>query len=235
MANEKIITASNKYQHDYDVILINGDSYSAPNQRLSNKVYGHWLGELLDIPVKNIAWGGANNSRIIRSTIEEITQIKQQYKNPLVLIGWSFIQRIEVYYNGNNPGAMKHIPDRNGSTEELQPRLVTLDALIDQNEATLEQKCMVADRIITYKLLTDFYTNQFMLAHTLAAMDTQYFFFLAANDVDLASGNFPWINSLHQSRWCHENKNIYKLNNFSLFTFRNSESKFILQMLLPVY
>jgi hypothetical protein len=58
-----------------------------------------------------------------------------------------------------------------------------------------------------------------MLAHTLAAMDTQYFFFLAANDVDLASENFPWINSLHQSRWCHENKNIYKLNNFSLFNW----------------
>ena len=98
---------------NYDCILINGDSYSAPT---NYKVYGNFLSEKLGIPVINFAIPGSNNQRILRSSIEYLQQIKSEYSNPLVVIGWSFIRRIEVWYYGNNQKLLNAIPDSVAST-----------------------------------------------------------------------------------------------------------------------
>jgi len=201
----------NDYGLDYDVILVNGDSYSAPG---NHKVYSNVLGEILNIPVKNIAWAGSNNQRIVRSTIEEIGNIKEHYKNPLVLIGWSFIRRLEVWYYGSNPKVLDRIPDRRLAQEHLKPRLVTLDVLLTHNEATLEQKCLINDDLCVHKQLVDFYTSLFMLAHTLDAMSVNYFFFSSGKNTDIPTNSFPYIDNLQQVKWCQQNKNIYKLHEF---------------------
>jgi len=213
----------NDYGLDYDAILINGDSYSASD---GDKVYGNFLGEMLNIPVKNIARAGSNNQRIVRSTIEEINNFKQQYKNPLVLIGWSFIRRLEVWYYGNHPKVLRRIPDRSDAVEEhLQPRLITLDILLKEKEATLEQKCLINEDLFVHKQLVDFYTNLFMLAHFLESMSVEYFFFSAAKNTEIPTNSFPYIDNLQQVKWCQQNKNMYKLHDFCVLDWAKVNDK----------
>jgi hypothetical protein len=198
----------------FDCILINGDSYSAKNHK--HKVYADFLQQQLNIPVYNHAWPGSNNQRIIRSTLEYI----HQYKNPLVLIGWSFIRRMEVWYYGENRSVINCIPDRSqGIDDSKQPRFATLDLLLTENEATLEQKCLVNEDLFVHKQLTDFYTNLYMFAHTLESMNIKYKFFSAAKNTDLPINCFPYIESLHQVQWCAQNKNFYKLHDFCILNW----------------
>jgi hypothetical protein len=191
--------------------LINGDSYSAKNS--NHKVYADFLQQQLGVPVYNHAWSGSNNQRIIRSTLENI----HQYKNPLVLIGWSFIRRIEVWYYGENQSIIKRIPDRNqGIDESKQSRFVTLNLLLGAKEATLEQKCLVSEDLFVHKQLTDFYTNLYLFAHTLESMNIKYKFFSAAKNTEIPINCFPYIESLHQVQWCAQNKNFYNLHDFCI-------------------
>jgi len=210
------------FRLDYDVILVNGDSYS---EGLYN-VYGYFLGKTLNVPVVNIAYRGSNNQRIIRSTIEELEKIKCQYENPLVLIGWSFIRRIEVWYYGNNSKVLFQTPDRNKIIEEhFQPKLVTLDVLMNENEATLEQKCLINEDLFVHKQLVDFYTNLYMFGHTLESMGMKYFFFSAAKNTELPTNCFPYIDNLNQVKWCQQNKKMYKLHDFCIMDWAKENDK----------
>jgi hypothetical protein len=194
----------------FDCILINGDSYSA---KTNQRVYGDFLQEQLGLPVYNIAQQGSNNQRIIRSTLENL----HHYKNPLVLIGWSFIRRIEVWYYGTKTSVLNRIPDIDPSIDSSKhPKFVTLQTLIQENEATLEQKCLINDNFFVHKQLTDFYTNLYMFAHTLESMDIQYKFFSAACNTESPINCFPYIESLNQVQWCTQNKNFYKLHDFCI-------------------
>jgi len=198
----------------FDCVLINGDSYSAKNDK--HKVYADFLQQQLGVPVYNYAWPGSNNQRIIRSTLENI----HQYKNPLVLIGWSFIRRLEVWYYGEKQSLINRIPDRDQKIDNSkQPRFVTLDVLLHADEATLEQKCLVNEDLFVHKQLTDFYTSLYMFAHTLESMNINYKFFSAAKNTDCPINWFPYIESLHQVQWCAHNKNFYKLHDFCILNW----------------
>ena len=109
----------------FDCVLINGDSYSAKNN--NHRVYSDFLQEQLGLPVYNIAYPGSSNQRIIRSTLENL----HHYKNPLVLIGWSFIRRMEVWYYGTKQSVLNRIPDINSDIDSYKhPKFVTLDVLM---------------------------------------------------------------------------------------------------------
>jgi len=193
----------------FDCVLINGDSYSAKTPY--HLVYGDFLQEQLGLPVYNIAVPGSNNQRIIRSTLENL----HLYKNPLVLIGWSFIRRIEVWYYGTKKSVLNRIPDVDANSDSSKhPKFVTLDFLVQENEATLEQKCLINDDLFVHKQLTDFYTNLYMFAHTLECMQIQYRFFSAAKNTEIPISCFPYVESLHQVQWCANNKNFYHLHDF---------------------
>ena len=195
---------------NYDCILINGDSYSAPT---NYKVYGNFLSEKLGIPVINFAIPGSNNQRILRSSIEYLQQIKSEYSNPLVVIGWSFIRRIEVWYYGNNQKLLNAIPDSDHS------RFVTLDRVISAGEATIEQKSLINEDLFVHKQLMDFYTNMYMFAHILEAQNLSYLFFSAAKNTDCPIHCFPYIDSLQQVQWVANNKKIYKLHEFCIMNW----------------
>lgn len=195
-------------------MLINGDSYSAPNK---SKVYGDFLSEKLNIPVKNFAIAGSNNDRILRSTIEYLKYIKQEYKNPLVIVGWSFVRRLEVWYYGNNKKILDRIPDNSES------RFITLDHLMSSNEATVEQKALVNEDLFLHKQLTDFYTKLYLFGNLLESFDLNYFCFSGATNTDCPVHCFPYINSLHQVQWVSGNKKFYKLHDFCImeWAFKN--------------
>lgn len=200
--------------NNYDCLLINGDSYSVNNR---GNAYGDFLSEKLNIPVKNFAIPGSNNDRILRSTIEYLKDIKQTYKNPLVIVGWSFVRRIEVWYYGNNTQILNNIPD-NGES-----RLVTLDHLLKNNQATIEQKALVNKDPFLHKQLTDFYTKLYLFGNLLESFDIDYFCFSGAKNTDCPVHCFPYINSLHQVQWVSENKKFYKLHDFCImdWAFKN--------------
>jgi hypothetical protein len=194
----------------YDCIVINGDSYSAKTE---HKVYGNFLSEHFDIPVKNFAIPGSNNQRILRSSIEYLREVKSEYQNPLVIIGWSFIRRLEVWYYGNNQKLLNQIPDSTDS------RFVTLNRVIDFGEATLEQKSLINEDLFIHKQLMDFYTNLYMVAHYLESQNLSYVFFSGAKNTDCPIHCFPYIHSLEQVKWVEKNSNIFKLHDFCIMNW----------------
>jgi hypothetical protein len=193
---------------NFDCIFINGDSYSAPKQ--NDKVYADFLADRMKIPVINLAISGSNNDRITRSSIESIEQLKTQYRNPLIIIGWSFIRRLEVWYYGNKLTVLDRVPDSD------QSRFITLDHLINANEATVEQKCLVNGDFFIHKQLMNFYTNLYTFAHTLESQNLSYIFFSGAKNTDCSINCFPYIESLSQVQWVANNKKIYKLHEFCI-------------------
>ena len=197
----------------FDCILINGDSYSALHS--DKKVYSQWLAEQLNIPVKNVAAIGCSNQRILRSSIEHVKQLREEFQNPLVLIGWSFVHRLEVWYPGNNEEIIKKIPD---TTISPGSKLITLDWVLNSNEATIAHKALVDD-IQVPKQLTDFYTNLYMFGNLLESMNLDYRFFSAARNIDCSIKYYPHLHSLTQSRWVTDNPRILKLHEFCISTW----------------
>ena len=191
----------------YDCILINGDSYSAA---FEDKVYGDFLSESLEIPVKNYAKPGSNNKRITRSTIEYLLELKKHYQNPLVIIGWSFVRRQEVWYYGKDQKIIRNMHDNSES------RLITLDFLLKSGDATLEQKSMVLPDIQIHKALTDFYTDLYMFSNCLKFQKIDYFWFSGAMNTDCPLNCFPYIMSLQQVKDVTADSNIWKLHDFCI-------------------
>lgn len=198
----------------FDYLLVNGDSYTADEHE--QQVYAGTLGKLLGVPSVNIAWHGANNDRIVRTTIEKVLELKSQGHNPLVVIAWSFIRRQEVWYHGNNQNVINSIPDRDASEETQNPRFVTLDVLIRKNAVTVEQKFLIDDDLFFHKRLTDFYTNMYLLANTLDGLGIEWFMFSGANNTKIPSHYFSYIQSLEQFKWCQVQPNIYKIHEFCI-------------------
>jgi hypothetical protein len=194
----------------YDCIIVNGDSYSAVPRKNPHKTYSDFLSDSLGIPVINYAREGSNNKRIVRSTVEYLFDIQSQYQNPLVIIGWSFVRRQEVWYYGTNKELIQRMLDNSES------RLITLDFLLNANEATLEQKAMLLPDAQIHKALTDFYTDLYMLSNCLKGQNIDYFWFSAARNTDCPINCFPYINSLKQVSAVTADPNIFKLHDFCI-------------------
>lgn len=70
------------------------------------RVWPHKLGNLLDIDVINNSHAGGSNDRIVRSTINDILELKENI-NPediFVIIGWSSPERKDFFYKWNKAG-----------------------------------------------------------------------------------------------------------------------------------
>ena len=189
----------------YDAIIVNGDSYSA-SHGVKHLVYSDYLKDELNVPVRNISAVGASNDRITRSTIEQVIEASKEFKNPLVIVGWSFIRRLEVWYYGYNPSVLNRRYDN--------LNFVTLDWLIQNGEATLEQKCLINEDLFVHKQLMDFYTQVYLLSQFLKNKNVSYFFFSAAKNCELPIHCFPDIEKLHQVQEVSNDQNIFKLHEF---------------------
>ena len=189
-----------------DCVLINGDSYSACGGHIT-KVYGNWIAEHFGVPLVNLSVEGSNNNRILRSSIEWLADT--EYKNPLVIIGWSFLRRTEVCYYGNDPALINRIPDRN----KTESRMITLDYLLDAGKATLEQKALLIDSSTLDKPLLDFYTDLYLFSKLLELKNINYFFYSAAKNTDSEVSCYPAINGLQIVKDVVNNPCIFQLHN----------------------
>jgi len=197
----------------YDAIIVNGDSYSARNGK--HRVYSDYLKDAFNIPVVNISAAGSSNDRITRSTIEQVIKTTDQFVNPLVIVGWSFIRRIEVWYYGSKPSVLNRCYDN--------LNFATLDWLLNQGEATLEQKCLVNEDLFVHKQLMDFYTQVYLLSQFLKNNNRTYFFFSAAKNCEIPINCFPAIEQLEQVQAVVNDPSIFSLHDFYImdWAFKN--------------
>lgn len=195
----------------YDCIFINGDSYSAPSTDC--KVYGDFLSEFLNIPVKNYAVPGSSNDRILRTSIEFLTQLKTEYKNPLVLVGWSFINRLEIWEHRDNLAVLEQAPDKKYFPGT---KFITLDRLLNTPFATVEQKALINNDPHGHKQLMNFYTSNYLFCHLLESLKLDYLLFLAANNDRFLATAYPAVENYSMVQWVKSNKKIYNLDNFCI-------------------
>lgn len=197
----------------YDAIIVNGDSYSAASHK--QRVYSDYLADALNIPVVNIAAIGSSNDRITRSTIEQVIKTTSQFANPLVIVGWSFVRRIEVWYHGKKLSVLTRCFDN--------LNFVTLDWLMAEGEATLEQKCLVNEDLFVHKQLMDFYTQVYLLSQFLKNNNYSYFFFSAAKNCEIPINSFPAIEQLGQVQAVINDPSIFDLHDFYImdWAFKN--------------
>jgi hypothetical protein len=197
----------------YDAILVNGDSYTA---RVTNPVWADHLSRSMNKPLYNIAFPGSSNQRIVRSTIQQVHELQQKNIRPLVIIGWSFVRRQEVWYYGTDHKINYMIPDTTLSPES---KLITLDALLSHGLATVEQKALINSDQEVHKALTDFWTNVWLLSTSLQQLNLPYWFFSAADNTDCPTHCFPYVDKLSLVKHSQQDPCIWRLHEFSLQTW----------------
>jgi hypothetical protein len=183
-------------------IYINGDSYSA--EHVGQISYSSFIANIIDIPVINHAASGSCNDRIFRTTLEYCANLKQNQR-PLIIIGFSFIAREEIWveniakYSGrikDHPGSQLVTSDWVEKVDEL-----TRHAIIDQN---------------INKQVIHFYTKLFMFVHTLKSMDLPYYIFSAANNTDYRNLNWDSLKNLQIFQQVSQDPNIINLHKFNI-------------------
>ena len=85
---------------EIDCIYANGCSMTAGDELPKNIIeqarYPSLVADYYNVPVYNNAEGGGSNSRIIRTTTQDLIDLKNQGRSPFVIIGWTAHHRFEV-------------------------------------------------------------------------------------------------------------------------------------------
>ena len=77
------------------LVYANSCSFGAANQ--GHKIYPEVVAETLSAQLINRGQPGSCNRRIIRTTLRDLVELKNQHKNILVLLGLTFIARTELW------------------------------------------------------------------------------------------------------------------------------------------
>jgi hypothetical protein len=194
----------------FDCIFVNGDSYS--QEMTDSKVYANYIGESFNLPVINKAVAGSSNKRILRSSVEYINELVEDGKTPLIIIGWSFIRRIEVWYYGNSRFILNRIPDKKDNANYL--KTITLDWLVNSEDMTLAHKSLINDDLEIHKALLDFYLDLYLLKNFVQSKNLKYLFFSAARNTDCPLNCFPDITTQNFVTDVAADPQIYKLHEF---------------------
>jgi len=193
----------------YNQIYLNGCSYTAINTL--HKVYGNFLSDELGIPVTNAAVRGSCNARIFRRTIDDLIT---KNKDTLVIIGLSFVNRDELWYEDNQIEILSRIPD---TDKWKDSKLITANYVLSSLDAISTRDRMIDLNV--NRQLAHFYTNLFMFTNTLENLGFDYFIFSAAENSDWREANFDFFNSWQITKQCLDNPKIYNLHTFSLKKF----------------
>jgi hypothetical protein len=184
-------------------IYINGDSYSANNRE--QVAYSNFIANQIDIPVTNHAVVGSCNDRIFRTTLEYCANLKQDQR-PLIIVGFSFITREEIWIDDISKYSRK-IRDYPGS------QFITsqwIDTVVD--EATMHA---IIDQNIN-KQTTHFYVKLFMFIQTLKSLNLPYHIFSAANNADFRNLNWDALKNLQTFQKISQDPNVRDLHKFNI-------------------
>lgn len=193
-----------------DCLILGGDSYSAP---LNFPVYSDLLAERLGIPLYNLAVPGSSNDRILRSTLEKFNEISNTHRKPMVIIGWSFLHRIEVWYHGNNEKVISRAPDQFSNGSQL--RFLSMNWIPDDEISPSTKDFLTAVDTIDKKII-DWYLHLFLLSTLLKYEKISYLFFSAANNQDFPIQGFPALRDFSFVQQVIADPNIYNLDSFCI-------------------
>lgn len=183
-------------------IYINGDSYSANDT--GQFAYSNFIADQIDIPVTNHAIAGSCNDRIFRTTLEYCANLKQ-HQRPLVIVGFSFITREEIWIDDISKYSQR-IKDYPGSQFIGAGWIKTVD------EATMHA---VIDQNIN-KQTTHFYVKMFMFIHTLKSLNLPYHIFSAADNTDFRNLNWNSLKNLQAFQKISQDPNVRDLHRFNI-------------------
>lgn len=89
-----------------DSLYFNGDSWTygsgLPEKERLTDFFPRLISDNLKLPLYCSAQPGSSNQRILRTTIEDIINLKDQGKSPFVIISWSKIHRFELFCRKEN-------------------------------------------------------------------------------------------------------------------------------------
>jgi len=179
-----------------DLLLINGDSYSAYDP--STKVYGEHIANKWQVPIDNLARAGSNNDRILRSTVEAVIQHQSSGRHPFVIVGLSFVRRQEVWLTDMAPHEHYLVKEKYPEIRqdiEILP-VVTLDKVKNHPRHKERFKHLVMEDFYVHKKLLDLYMSLYLFQQLLLARDIPYFIFSAARNTDCPINCFPAISHL---------------------------------------
>ena len=178
-----------------DLLLVNGDSYSAP---FGNQEYGVRLSAEMKLPLINLSKSGSNNDRIFRSTIEAVNHLTAQNKEIFVVLALSFVRRTEVWVTDADKHRIalqrEQFPQQN--EEHLVLPTFTLDWVKHLPGLASQFKHLVVDDFYVHKRLLDFYTQIFLVSSFLKMRNIPYVIFSAARNTDCPIKCFPAIQNL---------------------------------------
>lgn len=84
------------------ILYVNGCSWSCQsNETLTDKVYGDYLAEKLNIPLINHSALAASNDRIIRSTVRNLQKILKTEKDIICVLNLTTLTRVDLWGNDN--------------------------------------------------------------------------------------------------------------------------------------
>ncbi len=162
----------------------------------------------------------------MRSTIEYIESDTMIGKNPLVIIGWSFIRRMEVWYYGESDDIKKRAPDNYARTTADRYRFITLDWILGTKEATdYHKNLLIDDPSYLHKIIVDFYTDIFLLSNYLKSKNINYLFFSGANNEECNPYWFQPATDLHMCYHVLNNDCIKPIHEFSIANWAKTHDK----------
>jgi hypothetical protein len=198
----------------YDCLVINGDSYSAPTEF---PVWGDYLAKDLTLPLHNLAAVGSNNKRILRSTIEFLESDPMLGKKTFVVIGWSFLNRQEIWYDGNDKQLLSRAPDNSDRDQNSKLKFITLDWILGTKDEDQYHKSLVLNIEQQWKkIIVDFYTDVFLLSRYLRSKNIDYLFFSAADNQDSDPYHHQPATDLHLCYSVLNDPHIKNLHGFCL-------------------
>lgn len=192
---------------NYDLICINGDSYSAKSNNF--KVYSEYISELTGIDVINTAVAGSSNQRIFRSSLE--TLLDNPDKKILCLTGLSFVTRDEIWYEDQDSDILKRIPDLNSNPHT---KLITADWVLPDlpwSDAN--------DRLVDLNInrqLAHFYTSLFCYKETLRNLNIDYVIFSAADNSGWRNECIDYFDNLKMVQSIKADSRIFPIKDFSI-------------------
>ena len=189
----------------YDCIIVNGDSYTAETP--DHMVYSQYISATSSHHhVLNFALAGASNRRIFRSTLDQVIKAKKDFNNILCIVGYSFLHRKEIWYEGNDQDVLKKCYDTKMITSSwVSNKIAPINELNDN------------------LVVTHFYDDLYMFYNTLENIGCNYYIFSAAENV-FSKYDKIHLQNLYTYKACSSNKKIIPMRDFCIKGFALSKN-----------
>jgi hypothetical protein len=172
-------------------------------------VWSDFLVKKLNVNCVNNAQPGSSNHRIARRTLEDLLTLNLDPKSTMVIIGWSFISRDEIWHDQKNESY-------NFLDTDIWPdsQFLTADYLRDSKDVdpVTRMKLRFLDRfhmtLDHERQIVHFFQMAFMLIKSLEQMGYKWMMFNAAMQPDIFY-KFPYVQKLKQTQFCVNHNNFH--------------------------